>query len=648
MGIFKSIRNAFSFKRAETPPAVNLTPAVMEQLPIDHDLDKTARDTKEIGIVAVSSPMNAYRTHYMSSIQGSRTGFDAYDYNMTEIVQAEDTESYLMAAFEEHVMTCLQAGWSLEGTNPKVVEHVEKRLYEIFAGTGISTQSLIRSIITNTVKFSNEYQVLVRQNPNKPRRTSGKPYKYKGQLLQPIVGIFAPDPVSFTVRRDKNGDPIQYKQSSNSNFSSQTNTMVVGGSSVKYFSPENVLHCAYKRKNGRAYGTPYVVPVLEDIRALRRIEEMTEILVSSHIFPLYHYIVGTKELPGSDPEIERIKEEIEKTPTEGSLVTTERHQIQVVGAEGKALEVTKYLEYFEKRVLAGLRISDISLGRGDTSNKNTAVSVDQVLIKRCADVNSFVADHLNSTLIVELTLDSGMNITYEDLPRIKFDTIDKEAERAQENHNLNLYTSNGLTETELRKRNNWEPAPQGADDTRHVNRVAIHQAQAEAALAPVPLTAKAGPGLKKSPAQKGAAVRSQPVNQHGKKATKTKTVQNTLDQVLVSEIDILINIFDTLRETDYAERVAGNTIANAFDNLYNLSKEYALEFSKTHGFDSVNIHNIIVDILKRRLHDSTVKAEYFLEKKSMLGFMACLEDLGDSLIGLGEELELKLQNKESK
>ena len=46
----------------------------------------------------------------------------------------------------------------------------------------------------------------------------------------------------------------------------------------KTFSAEDVIFISLDKNTGFTFGTPYIVPVLDDVRALRRLEEIAEIV----------------------------------------------------------------------------------------------------------------------------------------------------------------------------------------------------------------------------------------------------------------------------------------------------------------------------------------------------------------------------------
>ena len=289
----------------------------------------------------------------------SRSSFQPSEYNLGEISKVMDIESYVRQAFNKHVELCLKEGYDISSRDEKATSYIKRRLKEMADVSGVTFDMLLRSIATNLVAYSNAFITKVRDS----EKSSGSSIrKTAEESLPPVAAYFPMDPTSIQIKRDYHGRVLKYLQ------------RVPGNPIMPQFLPENIVHFHYNKKEGFAFGTPYVVPVLDDIRSLRRLEENVEMLISQNLFPLYQYIVGTENSPAEiyedgTTEVDVVKNQIERMPTEGSIVTPERHDIKVLGADGKAMDAEKYLKYFEKRVLAGLGMSDVALGRGDTSNR---------------------------------------------------------------------------------------------------------------------------------------------------------------------------------------------------------------------------------------------------------------------------------------
>lgn len=496
--------------------------------------DETTGKPTNPGMSLINNKIYAYKMNYMASVYGSRAFVDIYEnheYNLAEMAQMEDTESYCAISFIKHLELCSKSGYHFSSPDQKIINHVHQRFFEIGINTDISDKDLISKIQRDIIKYSNAYIVLVRDKT----RTSGKNYKFRGKELEPIAGMFIADPPSIKIKRNENGKVLKYKQTSRESSS-------VESGKVAEFSPQDVIHITFNQKEGHAYGTPSYVAVVEDVRSLRRIEEMAEMLISSHIFPVYHYIVGTENIPGSPKEVDEIKYQVEKMPSEGALVTNERHQIKVIGAEGKALDVMPYLEYYQSRVLSGLFISEITIGRGNTSNKSTAASLDQALIDRCNFINYCIQHQITSKLLIQFVLDGGFKLLFDTAPQMNFNNLDEESVRAKENHALNMYQSNLITEDEARNSVNRKSFNDDDSQKRYVEKVDLFKSEREAQNALKYAVPKAT-GSSGSAAKNTTKSKVNPANQYGTKPTKTKrTANNSLEGAIYDCFDDIRNI----------------------------------------------------------------------------------------------------------
>jgi hypothetical protein len=233
----------------------------------------------------------------------------------------------------------------------------------------------------------------------------------------------------------------------------------------KEFAPNRVVHFYLDRKTGFTMGTPILTPVKDDIRALRRIEENIDLLVYQHLFPMFQYKVGTKELPAQTyadgrTEIDIVRTELEFMPPEGILVTPERHEISMVGAEGRALRAEGFLKHFKERVLAGLGTSTVDMGEGGTSNRNTADRLSDNIRDDVKSVQDDFEAQFDFEVIRELLLEGkfGARILDPDNQvHLQFKEIDIDRLIAFQNHTAQMYQDHCISEDEMRRLLGYEP-----------------------------------------------------------------------------------------------------------------------------------------------------------------------------------------------
>jgi hypothetical protein len=340
-------------------------------------------------------------------------------------------------------------GWGLVGKNPRTIKYVKTRLSQIAQATKTPTNTLFRKIGSNIVRKSNVFIAKVR----KVNASGGRIRTLPGKTVQvkPVAGYFVlpAEAMEFQLR---------------GNIISSWKQNMPNGESKEY-SPINIIHITLDRKDGFIFGTPTITPVIDDVRALRKIEENIELLVYQHLFPLFQYKVGTENAPAGytetgEREIDVVKREIMYMPTEGGIVTPERHDITAIGSEGRALRAEGYLDHFKKRVFSGLGVSAVDMGEGDTANRATSDNMSRNMVDSVKDLQQVIEDAINFEIINELLLEStfGTNVLEEDnIVRIKFKEIDVDAQIKKEAHSAQLFTQDVIDHDETRYRMGLEP-----------------------------------------------------------------------------------------------------------------------------------------------------------------------------------------------
>jgi len=452
-------------------------------------------------------------------------------HDLTEVAKALDTESFFARAVQRHRELILKNGFRFVGRDPERVKYVKRRLWEIAMTTEMTTDSMFREIITNLVAFSNHFIVQKRDE----LRSSGSRYKWKGRKMQPLSGLYNADPTTMAVKQTATGLPVKWRQTvHNLNVFAGLNRGEKKGQ--KSYDYRDVIHLTLDKRTGWIFGTPYIIPVLDDIRLMRRLEELMDIIAHKHAFPLFIATVGSETAPATDverdgvtfSEVSLFRQQIEDMEFEGGLVVTERHSLDMIGAEGKALDLSPYLTHIEQRVLGGIRLSEIDLGRGGSANRNTAQTITQTLIDACTEIQRTVEDAINWKLIFFILMEGGFNIRgdqlEDDMVYLDFPPIDTEERRSQENHEMALYQGHLTTEEQARTRCGMDPVQdeERANMYLEVQEIPLIEAKADADARVAKAKAAA------SPAAASTANKNQPTNQHGKSPSKPRIAKDML------------------------------------------------------------------------------------------------------------------------
>jgi hypothetical protein len=392
---------------------------------------------------ALVKPVKDPTLYYRQMRIEGRGSFAASEYDLAEIGRIEDTDSYVRQAFDKKVALMFKEGWDLVGKNTKTVRYIKARLDQIARASNMPTQIMFRYLGSGLIRRSNSFLVKVRNIESSGGKIRTPPGAKK--KLKPVAGYFVLPAEAMEYKLDGN-KIVVWRQK------------MPDGQYVEH-NPEDIVHFKYDCKEGFIFGTPTLVPVIDDIRALRKIEENIELLVYQHLFPLFQYKVGTKEAPAGmtedgQREIEVVKKEIQFMPSEGGIVTPERHEIIPIGAEGRALRAEGYLEHFKKRVFSGLGVSAVDMGEGETANRATADNMSRNMVDSVKDLQQVMETLVTELIFHELLLESTFGddvLDDENHVHLRFKEIDLDAQIKIANHYADLFTKNVLTFDEARR-----------------------------------------------------------------------------------------------------------------------------------------------------------------------------------------------------
>lgn len=396
---------------------------------------------KKISPARIPPPVRAY-TRNIGKGRAPTLEWEAPEWDLAECGRILDTESYVRRAFRNKKNLFLKEGYSFIGADPERIRYIESRIHQMEEKTGIPFPMLLSTLIWSLIRSNNAFLIKVR----KTELSGGQERTVLGRTIKPVAAYFPFPAETIRFRRDENGTIKGYKQ-------------VIRGKEDKEFPPEDVIHFHFDKREGFSIGTPGIVSVKDDIRALRRIEENVELLVYQHLFPLFHYQVGTEEAPAetySDgrTEVEVIKMSVEAMPTDGCWVTPERHKITVLGAEGNALAVDKVIAHFKQRIFTGLGQSSVDMGEGGTASRSTASTMSRNLVDDTKeDQREFGAQfysYVIQELLLESTFDQETIFDEDNKVFLKFNEIDLEHRISKANHYTDLFLKNAITHDELR------------------------------------------------------------------------------------------------------------------------------------------------------------------------------------------------------
>lgn len=445
------------------------------------------------------------------------TDFEDPEFSFEDIQNGYNTDSYIRQGVDKYVDQIFKEGYQFYGTDTNVVDYIKLRLAYIAEATGIPTNQFLIDIAEDLVKYGN--CMLVKARSNDPNVFP------QGETLQglwgkdPVAGYFCANPVTMKCKRDEHGTITSWQQDSD------------GGK--QEFSPEDVVHFYYKREKGMAYGTSFLIPVLDDVRALRQAEENVLKMMYRNIYPFYHVAVGTEEQTGTSKEVDEVKQAIDGMDVEGGLVTTERVKITPIASD-KVIDAEPYLRYMEERVFSGMGIPGIMWGRGNTANRSTGDNMTSEMADRIRAISRIIEMFFNSFVIKELLMEGGYDpvLNPDQNVEFKFNDNDVDVMIKKQVHAIYKYEHNAITEDEMRTELGMDPIPDSDREKMFVELITRQSMRLESEL-DIETAKASGSGETGTP-----ETNNKQKNQGGKTAggSGNKKTKNSLDPATVGLI----------------------------------------------------------------------------------------------------------------
>ena len=458
-----------------------------------------------------------------------RATFEPSPYNFERILQALDTDSYAKQGMLKYKELFWKEGWKITGENPDAVAYINQRIDFMEIAMKRPFSDFLLEVTDHLIKFSNVFIVKARADMSQYFPTPLTPING----TQPIVGYYIIPTEQVRILRDKHNKPKAYRQQTNPWTYMPTDKDPV-------WDAEKVIHVHFD-KTGRAFGTPFISAALDDIIALRQLEEDIQNLVHRELFPLYKYKIGTADQPAEPEEIERASSEIESMRAEGGLILPFRHDVEVIGANNASLNAEGYLNHFKERVAIGLGVAPHHLGMSmNGGNRAMTDRLDTALYDKVKQYQKQMSEMIRLHFFNELLFEGGfdpivnpMETGVSDRCYFKFNEIDVDTQVKKETHIIQKYTNSTITLPEARIQLGMDPEYDRDELFAGIQadiqmEIAKNQAEVVADNAP-PVTAgaqnsdkqKSAPkGQKNLPSKrKGAGNVIRPANQQGRRTS---------------------------------------------------------------------------------------------------------------------------------
>jgi len=458
-----------------------------------------------LGSLSKSMKVAALALGYQGSnyFYTGRSNFEPSPYDFDRIIQAVDTDSYVRQAIGKYKDLFWKEGWQIVGENQEAVQYLYERIDYMEMAMKRPFLDFLVDLSDQLFKFANVFIVKARADLSEYFPKTLTPINSS----QPIVGYYLIPTEQTRILRDKHNRPKSYQQQTDPLTYAPTDRDPV-------WSSDRVIHLFFDRKPGRAFGSPFLSNVLDDVVALRQMEEDIQNLVHRELFPLYKYRIGTADQPAEPEEIDQAAAEIENLRAEGGLILPFRHDVEVIGSNNLALNASPYLEHFKERVAIGLGVAPHHLGMSmEGGNRSVTERLDTALYDKIKQYQKHFAEMIRVHIFNEILFEGGFDPlvhpsadTISDRCYFKFNEIDVDTQVKKETHIIQKYVNSLISLPEARMSLGIDPDVDVEDLFPSIQgqvQIDIAKGQADIKSGTSNMTDVMKDGDKQTPAQKG-------------------------------------------------------------------------------------------------------------------------------------------------
>lgn len=487
-----------------------------------------------------------------------RSNFEPSPYDFDRITQAVDTDSYVKQAVQKYKDLFWKEGWKITSENQEAVSYLYQRIDYMEMAMKKPFLDFLIELSDQLIKFGNVFIVKARGDLNQYFPSKLTPVGETNTM--PVTGYYLIPTEQVRILRDKYNRPKSYMQQTDPLTYAPTDRDPV-------WSADRVIHLYFDRKPGRAFGTPFLANVLDDVVALRQMEEDIQNLVHRELFPLYKYVIGTADQPAEPEEIERAAAEIENLRSEGGLILPYRHDVDVIGSAKEALDADAYLQHFKERVAIGLGVAPHHLGMTlNGGNRSMTERLDTSLYDKVKQFQKQFSEMIRLHIFNEILFEGGFDPIQNPMESdssercfFQFNEIDVDTQVKKETHVMQKYVNSLITLSEARLELGLNPEAQMEDlftgiQTSMQKDLIDSQQQAQDANSDKQEPAKSGERNLPS-RRRGAGNATRPQNQSGRRTSPNikrsdNSWINMVENLLEEQYDVKIENVDNKNKSE--------------------------------------------------------------------------------------------------
>ena len=308
-------------------------------------------------------------------------------------------------AINKTVDFTIGTGFSIKTENEKVKEILEQFMKDV------SFDLVIRNVIRDVLIYGCSFVELVKQAGG-------------------IVDVIPRSPKYMYVKRDKFGLVEGY---------TQYRGMLA---SVIRFSPNEMSFFTTNVLGDRAYGTSCITPLRKIVENKLSLENDMATLVRRKSNAPIHVKLGSETNLATSDDLETFRQSLEDMRSDQEWVTNHAVEMDVVGFEGKVMDLAPYNSHYENQLIYGLEIPYVLLGLANVPEGLASVQM-EAFERKIVSIQQSIEKVVENDIFRKILESNGLQTDDLELEWNKTSESERRAEISSLNTTLSL-ASTGL------------------------------------------------------------------------------------------------------------------------------------------------------------------------------------------------------------
>jgi hypothetical protein len=194
------------------------------------------------------------------------------------------------------------------------------------------------------------------------------------------------------------------------------------------FSPEEVVHFKWNTATttGQFYGVSDLKAVCGSLTSLLNFQEDIGEIIHRYAAPIIHWALGTEEQSATAAEIAEFISLLNDRDTGQDMVTSSNVKANPIVNNLKMVQPDGMIKLLENQLIAGLRVPEIFIRGGETSNKATADVELQAFDRKVKAIRMALSTMVEDFIFKKITPTSEVTISWNEL------SVESEHTKAQQ------------------------------------------------------------------------------------------------------------------------------------------------------------------------------------------------------------------------